>query len=93
MIGNNVETIGKSAFRECNVLQEVQIGKKVKDIGTKCFYKSGLLRKVTIKSSKINNISNKAFTGISSKAVIKVPKEKATEYRNMIGRKYQYKKV
>ena len=75
------------------MLQEVQIGKNVREIGAKCFYKSKLLRKITIKSSKIDNIANKACTGISSKAVIKVPKAKATEYRNMIGRKYTYKKV
>ena len=93
IIGKNVETIGDGTFRECDVLQEVQIGKNVREIGAKCFYKSKLLRKVTIKSSKIDNIANKAFAGISSKAVIKVPKEKATEYRNMIGRKYTYKKV
>jgi len=93
VIGNNVEKIGNGAFRECAVLQEVQIGNKVKEIGTKCFYKSGLLRKVTIKSGQIDNIANKAFAGISSKAVITVPKEKATEYKNMIGRKYKYKKV
>ena len=93
IIGKNVETIGDGTFRECNVLQEVQIGKNVREIGSKCFYKSKLLRKITIKSSKIENISNKAFAGISSKAVIKVPKAKAAEYRNMIGRKYKYKKV
>lgn len=93
IIGKNVETIGDGTFRECDVLQEVQIGKNVREIGSKCFYKSKLLRKITIKSSKIDNIANKAFAGISSKAVIKVPKAKATEYKNMIGRKYTYKKV
>lgn len=93
IIGKNVETIGNGTFRECDVLQEVQIGKNVREIGAKCFYKSKLLRKVTIKSSQIDNIANKAFAGISSNAVIKVPKEKAAEYRNMIGRKYKYKRV
>ncbi len=90
IIGNNVEKIKNGAFRECAVLQEVQIGSKVKEIGTRCFYKSRLLGKIVIKSGQIEKIGDKAFTRISSKAVISVPEEKAEEYKTMIGLNYKY---
>lgn len=90
IIGNNVEKIKNGAFRECAVLQEVQIGSKVKEIGTRCFYKSRLLGTIVIKSGQIEKIGDKAFTRISSKAVISVPEEKAEEYKNMIGLNYKY---
>lgn len=83
-IGNNIKTIGKSAFEGCKKLTQVTIGNKVTKIGKNTFKNCKKLKKITIKSSKIKNIGSNAFKGIKTTAKIKVPKKKQASYKKLL---------
>ena len=79
-----VTSIAKKAFYNQKKLTKVTIGKNVKTIGKQAFYKAGKLKSVTIKTTKLQKIGKKAFSGISKKATFKLPKKKAKKYRSMM---------
>lgn len=79
-----VTSIAKKAFYNQKKLTKVTIGKNVKTIGKQAFYKSGKLKSITIKTTKLQKIGKKAFSGISKKATFKLPKKKAKKYRSMM---------
>lgn len=83
-IGDNVAKIGTAAFAGCKKLKKVTIGKGMVSIGSKAFYGDKSLSKLKIRSLRIKNISGKALKGISSKAVIQVPKKKLKSYEKKL---------
>lgn len=85
-VGSNVAIIGKAVFSGCSKLKTVTIGRNVRTIGAKAFYKCKNLKQITIKTTKLTskNVGNKAFKGIYSKAVIKVPKSKLAAYKQLL---------
>ena len=87
-IPSTVTEIGNKAFYGCRKLTKVTIPKNVKVIGGKAFYGCKKITKVTVKSAKLNKVGSKAFTGISKKAVIKVPKKKLAAYTKLLKGKY-----
>ena len=69
-IGNNVESIGKSAFSGCGTLASVTISDGVESIGKSAFSDCSSLTSVTIPDS-VTSIGNLAFSGCTSLAEIK----------------------
>ncbi|MCI9081275.1 MAG: leucine-rich repeat protein [Lachnospiraceae bacterium] len=83
-IGDNVTKIGASAFASNQKLAAVTIGKGVTFIDVKAFYKNSELKNVKIKSSKVKTVKKQAFTGISRKAKISVPKKSVKKYKKLL---------
>ena len=67
-----VTSVANKAFKGAKKLKNVTIGKNVKKIGAKAFFKLKKLTKVTIKSKKLPKIGNKAFVKKGKKITIKV---------------------
>lgn len=86
MIGNQVNSIGKSAMSGCKSLSQVVIGKNVSKVGKKAFYNCKKLKKITIYSPKLKakNIGSNAYKGIYGKARIEVPAGKVKEYKKWL---------
>lgn len=85
-MGANVTTIKDKAFYKCSSLIRITIPAKVSNIGKQAFYNCKNLKKITIKTSKLSSkrVGSKAFKGIHSKAVIKVPKKKYKSYQTLL---------
>lgn len=85
-MGNNVTSIRAKAFYKCKKLKKITIPSKVNQIGKQAFYGCKSLKTITIKTKKLTSkkVGSKAFKGISSKAVIKVPAKKVSTYKKML---------
>lgn len=92
-VGNNVKTIGKSAFEGCSKLQKVTIGSSVTKIESNGFKSCKNLKTVTVKSTKLKTVGKNAFKGIKENATIKVPKQKVNSYKKLLKGKGLGKKV
>ncbi|MGN0153406.1 MAG: leucine-rich repeat protein [Lachnospiraceae bacterium] len=94
-VSYKVTAIEKNAFKNNKSLSEVAIGKNVKNIGANAFYKCTKLKKITIKTTKLKakTVGSKAFQGIYSKAVIKVPKTKLAAYKTLLRKRGAGKKA
>ena len=81
-----VTKVAPKAFKNCKKLKTVTIGKNVTEIGKQAFNNCSKLSSITIKTTKLTskNVGSKAFKGISSKAVIKVPKSKLAAYKKLL---------
>ena len=86
-IGNKVKSIGSKAFYKCSKLTKVTIGKKVKSIGSKAFYGCKRVKTILFKPAKAPKIGSKAFKGVASKAVFRVPKKSRKKYRKVLKKK------
>ena len=86
ILGKNVTTIGDKAFYKCIALTKITIPTKVNKIGKQAFYGCKKLKNITIKTTNLTkqNVGSKAFKGIHSKAVIKVPKKKLKSYKSLL---------
>ena len=83
IIGNNVKSIGNSAFEGCKKLGLVNIkSKKLTKIGKKAFAKCKKLKKIVIKSTKLKKVGKGAVKGTSKKLVVKAPKNKKASYED-----------
>lgn len=78
-----VAAIREKAFTNNTRLQRVTIGKNVKTIGTKAFYKCKKLKLVVMKPTKLK-VKASAFKAIDKKAVIKVPAKRLAAYRRIL---------
>lgn len=67
-----VVSIDKKAFIKCSHLKKVIVGKNIRNIGKKAFYKNKALGSVIIKSKKLTNIGRNAFKYIKSKCTVKI---------------------
>lgn len=94
-LGKNVTVIGNKAFYNCKKITSITIPSKVNKIGKQAFAGCKKLKKIDIKTVKLTskNVGSKAFTGIQSKAVIKVPKKKFKAYKTLLRKKGAGKKV
>lgn len=92
-IADNVSKIGSYAFAGCKKLNTVTIGKGLKSIGSKAFYNDNLLKSIVIKSTKVNKVDSKAFSGIHKNAYINVPNKKASAYKKIFKNGGQAKTV
>lgn len=95
-----VTGIAKNAFSGCTKLQSVVIGKNVKKIGAKAFYKCKKLKKITIKTTKLSTktVGKQAFKGTPNSITLTVPKKKMSLYKKMlkskgVSKKAKYKKM
>ncbi len=76
-----VTNIGKNAFRSMEKLTTLDIGSNVVTIGTKAFYNCQKLKSITVRSKKLKNVNEKAFTKTSSSAKVNVPNSLILKYR------------
>ena len=85
-MSKKLKTIGNSAFYNCGKLKKVTLNSKVSKIGSKAFYRCKNLKNITINTKKLTrkNVGNKAFKGINSKVVIKVPSSKLNSYKKLL---------
>lgn len=88
-----VTEIGSKAFKNRRTLEKVTIGSNVKKIGSQAFYGTKGLKNITIKSKGLNSVGKNAWKGISTKAVISVPKSKVNTYTKLFSRKGQARTV
>lgn len=82
-----VVSIGKQAFKTKSKLKKIVVGVNVTKIGEKAFYKCKNLKNITIKTKKLKSVGKNACYGISSKAVIRVPKKKLKTYQRILKNK------
>lgn len=92
-ISFQVTAIGAGAFRKCTGLKKIVVGVNVTKIGKNAFQGDKKLKAITVKSKKLTSIGKAALKGISTKAVIKVPKSKRAAYKKLFRGKGQGKKV
>ncbi len=88
-IGAKVTSIGSMAFYNCSSLTGMTIPANVNKLGKQFAGKTPNLKTLTVKTGKLkaSGIANKAFTGIGSKTVIKVPKGKTKTYKSIFQKK------
>ena len=79
-----VAGIGKSAFKNNKKITSLTIGNNVTYIGSYAFYKNTKLKKITIKSLKLEKVQKKAFWGLPKKVKIKLPTSKKAIYNNLL---------
>ena len=92
-IPSKVASIGKKAFSKNSKLTDVTIGASVKSIGASAFAGDKKLKKILVKSKKLKTTEKGAIKGISSKAVIKVPKAKRAALKKLFKAKTGYRKT
>lgn len=81
-----ITSINDYAFSNCSKLKTLTIGSNIKKIGSNAFYGCKKLKKIVIKTTKLSkkNICNGAFSGLSKKTVIYVPKSKYKSYKKIL---------
>lgn len=81
-----VTGIQYDAFKGNKKIKKVTIGSKMVFIGEEAFCGCKNLKEITINALNLNadGIQPKAFKGINSKAVIKVPEQRLGEYKKML---------
>lgn len=94
-ISYKVTSVDANAFSGCKNLQKVVLGTNITKVSANTFSKCSGLKTIVIKSTKLTseNLSKTAFKGISSKTVIKVPKNKVKTYQKLFVKKGLSKKV
>lgn len=85
-INYNVTSIAAGAFSGNTAVKELTIGKNVKTIGKKAFFKCSSLTSIKINTTKLTKTSVKAnsFKGVSGKCVIETPPSKTESYRKIL---------
>lgn len=84
-----VVMIAPKAFQNQTKLKQVTIGKNVTSIGSRAFYKCRSLKKIIVRTGKLKAVGRNAFSGISKKAVVKVPKKQYQRYVKLFRHKGQ----
>lgn len=80
----SVVKVGREAFKDNKKVKEIQIGKNVREIGNKAFYRCSNLKKLVIKSNKVEDWGSKVFQGVYQKIKLKVPKKKVKFYKKLL---------
>ena len=86
-------SIASNAFKGNKKLTKVTVGANVAKIGKGAFQSCPKLKKITVKSKKLKSVGANALKGISSKAVITVPKAQKKAYTKLFKGKGQKKTV
>lgn len=84
-----VVMIAPKAFQNKTKLKQVTIGKNVTSIGSRAFYKCSSLKKIIVRTGKLKAVGRNAFSGISKKAVVRVPKKQYQKYVRLFRHKGQ----
>lgn len=94
-LGKSLTSIGTNAFSGCTKLKSLTIPAKVKKIGSNAFYGCKDLKTLNIKTAKLTSkgLGRKAFKGISSRAVVQVPRGKVKAYQKLFRQKGLSRKV
>ena len=94
-IGKSVTTIGSKAFYKCTSLTSITIPSKVKKIGDYAFKGCTKLKTINLNTTLLTSetVSQYAFSGVSTSAVVKVPKSKNKTYKKLLVKKGLSKKV
>lgn len=90
-----VTAIQAKAFRNNKKITSIVIGRNVSKIGKQAFYGCTKLKKIDIRSEVLTTktIQNGAFSGVSAKTTITVPKKKLKAYKQLLVKKGLNKKV
>lgn len=89
----DVTSIGAGAFDGNTKLKTVVISEGVTSIGKNAYSGCKKLKTINIKSTKLTKVGKNAFKGIYKNATIKVPKAKLKDYKKLLKKKGQGKKV
>lgn len=94
-IGKSVTTIGSKAFYKCTSLTSITIPSKVKKIGDYAFKGCTKLKTINLNTTLLTSetVSQYAFSGVSTSAVVKAPKSKNKTYKKLLVKKGLSKKV
>lgn len=81
-----VTSIAAGAFKDNKKITKVTISSNITKIGAKAFFGCKKLKNITIKTTKLTakTVGSKAFKGISSNAIIKVPSKKLSSYKKLL---------
>lgn len=80
----NVTEVSKNAFKNNKKLVTVKLGSNITKIGASAFYGCKRLKNITVSSRKLKSVGKKAFSGIHSKARVKVPSSKKKAYKKLL---------
>lgn len=88
-----VTSVAANALKGNKKMESLTIEKNVRKIGKNAFANCRKLKKVTIKSKKINTIGKNAFKNINENATVKVPKAQKKKYAKLLNKAKLSKKV
>ena len=82
----SVTEIAPGAFKNNKKLKKVTIGKNIRKIGSKAFFKCKNLKNIKVKTTylKKSSVGGSAFKGIHPKAKAKVPRKKLKSYQKIL---------
>lgn len=94
-IGKSVTTIGSKAFYKCTSLTGITIPSKVKKIGDYAFRGCSKMKTIKLNTTLLTTktVSDKAFFGVSTDAVVKVPTSKVKAYQKLLVKKGLSEKI
>lgn len=94
-IGKSVTTIGSKAFYKCTSLTSITIPSKVTKIGDYVFGGCSKLKTIKLNTELLTSktVSGYAFSGISTDAVVKMPKNKSKAYKKLLVKRGLNRKV
>ena len=79
-----VTEIAAGACEGMSKLAKLTIGKNVKTIGSKAFYKCKKAKKISILGTALKKVGADAFSGTPKKAVVSCPKKKIKAYTKLL---------
>lgn len=80
-----VTAIGNSAFYGCKKITKVIVGKKVKSIGSRCFYQCSNLKLVDLRpTKKLAKVGKEAFKHNSSSRAFKIPNGTTSRFSKLL---------
>lgn len=84
-----VTSVAANAFKGNKKITKVTIGKNIEKIGKNAFYGCKKLSSITFKTTKLkaSKVGKNAFKGVKAKVTVKVPKNKAKDYKKWLKKK------
>lgn len=84
-----VTSIAANSFKNNKKLTSVVLGKNVTKIGKNAFQGAKKLKKITVKTKKLNSIGKNAFKGIVKKSTVKLPGGLKQKKRTVLKKKFK----
>ena len=81
--GDAVTVISQAAFSGCKSINHFTFGKKVKTIDKQAFFKCSKLSGITVLSTSLKKVGEKAFEGGPKKVKVLCPKKKLKAYQKL----------
>lgn len=79
-----VTEVSKNAFKNNKKMTTVKLGSNIATIGASAFYGCKKLKSITVSSPRLKTVGKKAFSGIYTKAKVKVPSGKKKTYKKLL---------